>query len=164
MPVIKKKKRVKVRSIVGIAAATGGDASKSRFHQGALTEAQEKKIGKAASSVYAKQYRPQMVQDVADYVEDLRRSGFTKEKATQAGAKLREQLQAAFIAGAASSHKTTIQRVTTAARAKKSNRADKYAMIRKEFKKHSKRPKTEALQLTASAMDTSTATVRRALG
>ena len=105
-----------------------------------------------------------MVQAVADFVEDLRRSGFSKEKATRAGTELREQLQTAFIAGAASSHKTTIQRVTTAAKAKKSNRADKYLAIRKEFKKHSKRPKSEALSRTAKTMDTSVATVRRALG
>ena len=165
MPATKQKKRVKVRAITGIASATGAAAPKKSINAEytALSEAQKKKIGKAASKRY-EQYRPQMVQAVADFVQELQRSGLSPLKAKAAGAKLREQLQSAFIEGAASSHKTTIQRVTTAARAKKSNRADKYAEIRKEFKKHSKRPKTEALSRTAQSMNTSVATVRRALG
>jgi len=128
-----------------------------------LTSEQRKKIGKVASSDFDKLHQKKQDAIIKSISRKLEKADVSNADRIRLCEDIRTALLDQFVAGAAASHKTTMSRVTTAAKARRADRAERYEKIRKEYQRHSKGPKMDALQKTAAMMSCSINTVRRAI-
>ncbi len=128
-----------------------------------LSSEQRKKIGKQAASDFDKLHDKKQAAIVESLLRKLEKAGVPNADRMVLRAEIRMALIDQFVAGAAASHNTTMSRVTTAAKARRKDRAERYGKIREEYEKHSKGPKMDALEKTAAMMSCSINTVRRAI-
>ena len=128
-----------------------------------LTTEQRKKIGKVAAADFDNLHDKRQATIVKSLSRKLEAAGVSDTDRLKLSFEIRKALIDQFVAGAAASHTTTMSRMTTAAKARRKDRAERYGKIRTEYEKHHKGPKMDALQKTAAMMSCSINTVRRAV-
>jgi hypothetical protein len=158
MPATKKKKSPARSPIHRIKMPAGKKSGASK-----LTSEQRKKIGKVAAADFDKVHEKKQDAIVKSLSRKLEKADVSNADRIKLCTENRMALREQDVAGAAASHKTTRARVTTAAKARRADRAERYERIRKEYQRHSKKPKMSALQKTAAMMSCSINTVRRAI-
>jgi hypothetical protein len=128
-----------------------------------LTPEQRKKVGRVAAADFDKLHNKKQAALVESLSRKLKAAGVSGSDNVKLSFEIRKSLIDQFVAGAAASHTTTMSRVTTAAKARRKERVERHGAIRKEYEKHHKGPKMDALQKTAAMMSCSINTVRRAI-
>ncbi len=126
-----------------------------------LTKSQQKSAGSLASAAFKKHGARIRIAALGKSAE-LAALGVPKKVVDEFTQWATKQLTDSYVAGAQAANSADQKRIGTANAQRAKDRDERYKKIRNVFKKHLKKPRTDAVRLTASATGASEATVRRA--